>query len=109
MNTCEGLCPIAKRLKVKNITECPNYLQNIFMDNKGEKIIVNDCAPKRTMLMIQELSNRMVGTQKVFEQQRNRSDIILHMIGESIKARGIDPLTPQDDDVIDVEGEVIEG
>lgn len=71
-NTCHfENCAFARRLKLKKMLECPNYYENLFISEKDEKKMILDCAPIRTMLMIQELSNRLVGVEKSQEQQRN--------------------------------------
>ncbi len=35
--------------------------------------MVQDCSPRRTLLMVQELFNRQIGLQKAQEEQRNES------------------------------------
>ena len=80
-DTCEFKeCPFAKRMKLKQASECPNNLVNGFTSDKGETVMVNDCAPKRTLLMIQELFNRTVGLQQANEQQRNKTDRVVGLI-----------------------------
>jgi hypothetical protein len=54
---------------------CPNFYRNTFYpEGKVDgSYTVDDCAPVRTMLMIQELHNRLIGVQRSNEQQRNVS------------------------------------
>lgn len=66
-NTCSKECPLWKKYKDK----CPNYIQTTWTNEKGEVKLIEDCAPKRTMLMLQEVYNRLVGVEKSQEQQRN--------------------------------------
>lgn len=58
--------------------QCPNFMQSGWKEKEGDEIkIIKDCAPKRTFLMLQELSNRLIGLQKAQEEQRNKSDKVL--------------------------------
>lgn len=54
--------------------KCPNYVESWWKPPEttpGQPILIMDCAPKRTMIMVQELSNRVIGVQKAQEEQRN--------------------------------------
>uniref|UniRef100_A0A6M3L644 Uncharacterized protein n=1 Tax=viral metagenome TaxID=1070528 RepID=A0A6M3L644_9ZZZZ len=56
------------------VNQCPNFQESWWTpENSGKPILVKDCAPRRTFLMVQDLSNRMVGVQKASEQSRNLS------------------------------------
>ena len=48
---------------------CPNYIET-FWHEEGQQqpTLVKDCAPKRTMLMLQELYNRCYGMQVQINQ-----------------------------------------
>ena len=50
-------CALAKKWKIKKPEECFNYIENQFQTTDGKVIIVKDCCPKRSLLMIQELYN----------------------------------------------------
>lgn len=52
-------------------TECPNKIESYWKDEKGELKILTDCAPKRSMLMLQDFSNQIVSQQAAIEQLRN--------------------------------------
>lgn len=68
-------CPIFKKLKLKKLEECPNYILNVFtVHGENDTINVHDCAPKRLHLMVQELTNRSVGVQQDFESLRNETN-----------------------------------
>lgn len=51
--------------------ECPNYVKGFWKSTLGAVKEIDDCAPKRTLLMIQELFNRQIGLQSATEEQRN--------------------------------------
>ena len=54
--------------------QCPNYQESWWVpEGNGKPVLIKDCAPRRTFLMIQDLSNRLVGVQKASEQSRNNS------------------------------------
>jgi len=72
-DTCDfPSCAVAKRLRFKSAGQCFNNVQNVWLDSKtGQKKEISDCAPKRTMMMVMDLSNRLTGVQQSQEQQRN--------------------------------------
>lgn len=37
----------------------------------GQPVLIVDCAPKRALMLTQELSNRLIGVEKSQEQMRN--------------------------------------
>jgi len=52
-------------------TKCPNYIVSHWKDEKSsEERRIEDCAPIRTMLMVQELYNRLIGVQSSLESAR---------------------------------------
>jgi len=51
--------------------QCPNYIETWWTADDKEPILVKDCSPRRTLLMIQELYNRTIALQQSNEQQRN--------------------------------------
>jgi hypothetical protein len=68
-DTCKKSdCHLWKKYREK----CPNYVRSGWrsVESNQEKTI-HDCAPIRTMLMLQELYNRLIGVEKVGEQTRN--------------------------------------
>jgi len=59
--TCNPKCKWWKKYK----EGCPNYIESVFIPHgSNQPIIYKDCAPKRAMLMIQDLSNRLLAMQK---------------------------------------------
>jgi len=71
--------------------QCPNYQESWWTpEGKGKPILIKDCSPRRTFLMIQDLHNRLVGVQKAQEEQRNENiwvQVVAQVIG---KNTGID-------------------
>lgn len=57
--------------KLLGFRPCPNMVESWWVDAHGNKQIVRDCAPKRTMLMAQESSNQLVSIQRAVEEARN--------------------------------------
>ncbi len=72
-NTCKfPKCAIAKRLKIKVLDECPNHVSTWWNQKDAKPVLISDCAPQRTMFMVQDLYNKLVGVQESQEQQRNK-------------------------------------
>lgn len=71
-NTCQfEKCAFAKRLKLRSAQECNNYIESWWTQKDEKPVLISDCAPKRTMLMVMDLNNRLIGVQQSQEQQRN--------------------------------------
>ncbi len=84
-STCNfSKCAIAKRLKIKKVEECPNHISTWWTQNEGKPVLLEDCAPQRTMLMVQDLHNRLIGVQESQEQQRN----VLKPLNDLIASHG---------------------
>ncbi len=71
--------------------QCPNFMESWWRpSNNGTPILIKDCAQKRIFLMIQDLSNRLVGVQKSQEEQRDENtwvQVVAEVLG---KNSGID-------------------
>jgi len=93
-DTCNpNNCKIYKKLKLKNSSECYNFIESWWepegIPKKAPKLI-KDCTPRRMFLMIQDLSNRLIGVQKSQEELRNET-IWMQVIAEAIgKSKRID-------------------
>jgi len=84
-DTCaKNECPMWKKFKEK----CPNYIESWWTPSQpggdGQPILLHDCAPRRTFLMIQELNNRLIGVEKSNEQQRNTNIVMLKTISDMV-------------------------
>lgn len=70
------------------VDQCPNFIESWWTpESDGKPILIKDCAPRRTFLMIQDLSNRLVGVQKASEQSRNNSaevQVLQEALGRNI-------------------------
>ena len=67
--------------------QCPNFIQTCWTSDSGEVKPVKDCAPVRTMLMVQQLMNQTLGLQQAQEQQRNESHIIINVLKKALSHR----------------------
>ncbi len=56
--------------------ECPHYMQTTWMNEKGEIAVVDDCTPRRTLILIQELVQSNIGVQQSNEQLRNENKLL---------------------------------
>lgn len=88
-NTCNfEKCKFGKDFFSKP-EECFNFKETWWKPLEGEPLLVKDCAPIRTMLMVQGLHDRLIGVQQSQEQQRNKSDRIInafsHIVNEAEK------------------------
>lgn len=54
--------------------KCPQRVESYWKDERGNIKQVVDCAPKRTIMMLQELTNRQIANQAACEQMRNELD-----------------------------------
>jgi len=68
---------------------CPNFIESWWTPvgpGENQPKLVSDCAPKRTFLMIQDLSNRLTGLQSSHEELRNESlwvQVVANVIGKN--------------------------
>ena len=80
-------CAMAKKLGIKQPNQCPNYTETVWTNNEtNETTHMVDCAPKRTLLMVMDLSNRLMGVQQAQEQQRN-AFTVLSSLATAAKAK----------------------
>lgn len=79
-DTCDPAnCSFLKKvLKEETPEGCPNYIES-WWTKVGEEqpILVKDCAPKRMVLMCQEVVNANLRLQQANEQMRNESHRII--------------------------------
>jgi len=86
-DTCEKeKCPFWKLIASEG-KPCPMYVSVTFTPNKGgQPYNVQDCAPIRTILMIQDLYNRMIGIQQSQEKLRNEAvwvQVVAEVLGKN--------------------------
>lgn len=71
--------------------KCPQRVESFWKDERGNIKQVIDCAPKRTILMLQELTNRQIANQAAVEQMRNELDLFaarVKLIGDLASHQG---------------------
>lgn len=86
-NTCNPKeCALFELLGGKQ-EQCPNY-QEVWFTPKGreEAILIKDCAPRRTFLMIQDLYNMVLDMRKDINEARNEStwvQVVAEVLGKN--------------------------
>lgn len=84
-DTCQKECVFyEKYMNREKNTICPFAVQTTWLNEKdGQPKVVQDCAPKRSVIMQTEMFNRLLGLQIDYEEQRNKSaentNVILKM------------------------------
>ena len=83
-NTCNfDKCKFGQGFFAKE-EECFNFKETWWRPLEGEPVLVKDCAPIRTMLMVQGLHDRLIGVQQSQEQQRNESSKIISVFNKIV-------------------------
>jgi len=73
-DTCPGKeCPLWKRYG----EHCPNYVKGEWRTNDGHEYTTHDCAPKRSMILCQQIYDNMVNVRKDYNQVRNANEQVL--------------------------------
>lgn len=82
-NTClEKECKFWKKYK----KGCPNFVETVWTpSNGGQPQTILDCAPKRSLLLLTELSNRLIGVQQAAEQERNAMHKMTTIMAKAIE------------------------
>lgn len=64
--------------------DCPFYLPTMWRneDNPTTPQMIEDCAPRRNTILLMEYSNRAIGIQKDYEEQRNMYANVLNAVGK---------------------------
>lgn len=64
---------------------CPFYIQTMW-DETGSNspTVLEDCAPKRNTMLLMDYSNRAIGIQKDYEEQKNMYSNVLKGVGQII-------------------------
>ena len=77
-NTCNfKQCKFGKK-HFKKADECFNYRETWWTPADGSTpVLLKDCAPVRTMIMVQNFTNQQIGLQQAMEQQRNEARKIM--------------------------------
>lgn len=94
-DTCPGTpCPFWKRYA----EFCPFFVSGVWASHDdGERYETKDCSPKRTMILSQQIYDRMEGVQKSHDNVREANHMVLkHMLD-------IKPLLPRDMDALEAD------
>ena len=73
INTCDPKCPFWKKYK----KHCPNFIEGRWVTKEGHIYETEDCAPKRSMILCQQIYDQMIDTRKDYNEVRNISYNVL--------------------------------
>jgi len=77
-DTCtKEKCPFWIRYK----DQCPNYVEGLWKTNEGDTYATADCAPKRTMILTQQLYDFMFGMRIDYANVRKSNVQVLKQLG----------------------------
>jgi hypothetical protein len=79
-NTCNKRCPFWTRYG----RHCPNYVEGEWKSREGEKYPVKDCAPKRSMILTQQMYEHIIGVRRDYNQFRNASTEVLKLAAQTV-------------------------
>jgi len=66
--------------------KCPFFIQTVWSEKgQHEPKILEDCAPRRNTILLMDYSNRALGIQQDYEQQRNMYADVLKGVGGIVK------------------------
>lgn len=84
-SNCGCECSFVKSGFCKTDRECPFYVETLWQ-KEGDPVpkIVKDCSPKKMMVEQNALLHRMLCTQSVVEDVRNRMDKLEQMLAQLI-------------------------
>lgn len=76
-------------MKIKKQEDCFNFVESWWTpEGRKEPIVVKDCAPKRTFMMIQDLYNRLIGVQKQQDElskEYEKQQLVLSLLTDNIQ------------------------
>jgi hypothetical protein len=79
-STCKTKCPFWTRYG----ENCPNYVEGTWESQDGEKYTTKDCAPKRSMILVQQMYDHIIGVRRDYNQFRNASTEVLKPAAQSV-------------------------
>lgn len=89
-DTCNEKCPFWKKYK-KN---CPNFVEGEWRTHEGHTYKTFDCAPKRSMILCQQVYDHMLNVRMDYNTVRNTTEKMLQLVG---KQNNIDVLIGSED------------
>lgn len=76
-DTCHGKeCPFWKRYQ----EHCPHFVTGQWVTNDGHKYDTKDCAPKRSMILAQQIYDFILGARQDLNSMRNMNIKLLEEI-----------------------------
>ena len=76
-NTCNKGCPFWKKYK----ENCPNFVAGQWKTHEGHVYSTKDCAPKRSMILCQQVYDHMLDVRKDYNQVRNATGQLIQLVG----------------------------
>ena len=93
-DTCPGRpCPYWKRYK----ENCPFFVEGGWKTPDGHTYTTKDCAPKRSMILQQQIYDTMIGVHKSHNESRNANIAVLKHVFE------VNPMMPSQMDALEAE------
>lgn len=81
-DTCHDKCKFWKKYK----DNCPNYIETTWIANEGGQLkLIKDCAPKRSLLVSMDVSNRLMALQKEVNTEREMHNRTSSLLAETIE------------------------
>ena len=83
-DTCFESCRYRDK-KDKYKTTCPDYMELSWQSESGEVRVTHDCAKRRSLLVMMNWDQRLLGVQRASESERNASHELVGKLGEIIQ------------------------
>jgi hypothetical protein len=81
-DTCKGKpCPFWKKYK----DNCPNYIEGQWRSAEGHVYATKDCAPRRSMILVQQIYDHMLDVRKDYGHVRNSNIEVVKAIGRAMQ------------------------
>jgi hypothetical protein len=77
-NTCNEKCPFWKKYK----KDCPNFVEGRWRTKEGHEYDTFDCAPKRSMILCQQVYDHMLDVRKDYGTVRNETYKLMKLVGQ---------------------------
>ena len=89
-DTCNVKCPFWKKYK----DHCPNHVKGMWRTVEGHVYETKDCAPKRSMILCQQIYDHMIDVRQDYNQVRNAASNLMMLVG---KQNNIDIMIEHED------------
>jgi hypothetical protein len=77
-DTCNVKCPFFKKYK----EYCPNFVKGQWRTVEGHVYETRDCAPKRSMILCQQIYDHMIDVRQDYNQVRNSTFNLMRLVGQ---------------------------